>query len=77
MPQQKYPNKMKTIQKFLLIVFGGLSIFFGIAITIGFIAAWTTHSVGSADYHSFIALFGIPLFFYVGRKWIRQAKQIH
>lgn len=68
---------MKAIQKFLLIVFGSLSIFFGIAITIGFIAAWTTHSVSSADYHSFIALIGIPSFFYVGWKWIQQAKQIH
>ena len=75
---------MKTIQKFLLIVFGGLSIFFGIAITIGFIAAWTTYSIGATYYNSFISLIGlalsligIPSFFYVGWKWIRQAKQIH
>ena len=68
---------MKAIQKCLLIVFGSLSMFFGIAITIGFIAAWTTHSIRSVDLQSIIALFGIPSFFYVGWKWIQQAKHIH
>jgi hypothetical protein len=75
---------MKTLQKILLIFFGGLSIFFGIAMTIGFITAWATQSFEPTYYHSFIlliglaiSLLGIPAFFYVGWKWIRQAKQIH
>lgn len=77
-------NSMKTIKKLLLMAFGSLSIFIGLGMTVGFIAAWATHSVGPVYHYSFIsfiglalALIGVPTFFYVGRKWIRQAKKIY
>ena len=67
---------MKVIEKFLLFLFGSLSIVIGLAITIGFIAALAMRSVVSVDFNSIIALFALPSFFYIGWKWIRQAKQM-
>ena len=67
---------MKTIQKMLLFLFGAISLLIGVASPIGLIAAWATHSLGTVDYHFYISLLFIPLFIYVGWKWIRQASQI-
>jgi len=67
---------MKTFQRILFFVLGSLSLFIGLAITIGFIAALATHSIVSVDLNSIIALFALPSFLYVGWRWIRQAKQM-
>jgi len=68
---------MKTFQRIFLFAFGSLSLFIGIAITIGMLVGLTTHSDLSLDYRSVIALFALPAWFYVGWKWIRQATQIN
>lgn len=72
---------MKAFQKILLFTFGSLSLFIGIAIAIGIIfgiiVGLTTHSPMSLDYRSIITLLALPAWFYVGLKWIRQARQLH